>query len=214
MYKVFFNASSITLCSENEISSKHNNSQVIEIKEHTLLLPFVLELEQNKNSKNIVFDGNNLNELWENFKKQFIQIEAAGGIVTNKEGHILVIKRFGFWDLPKGKLEKKETIEEAAVREVEEECGISGLKIQKKIASMYHIYRSPYHPEPNNLVLKETVWFEMLYSANEIPRPQTSENIEEVRWMTKEELPAFFSNTYPNLIELMEKHLHTTSEKV
>ena len=213
MYKVFFNASSITLCTEIEISSKHNNAQVIEIEKHTPMLPFVVELEQNKNKKNIVFTGNNLAELWENFKKQFIQIKAAGGVVINKGSRILVIKRFSYWDLPKGKIEKKETIEEAAIREVEEECGISGLKIQKEIGSMYHIYRSPFHPEPNNLVLKETVWFEMLYSGCETPKPQTSENIEEVRWMTKEELPEFFNNTYPNLIELMEKYLQTAPEK-
>lgn len=213
MYKVFFNASSISLCTEIEISSKHNNAQVVDLKEHIQLIPLILELAQNKNPKNIVIIENNLAELWENFKKQFIQIKAAGGIVTNKDDRILVIKRFGLWDLPKGKLEKNETIEEAAVREVEEECGIANLKIQTQIDSMFHMYRSPFHTEPNNLVLKETIWFEMLYSGSETPKPQTSENIDEVRWMTKDELPEFFNNTYPNLIELMEKYLQYYSEK-
>lgn len=211
MYKVFFNASSISLCHKNEISPKHNNIQVVEIKEHTPLSALIKELEQNKTRKNIVIRGDNIAEQWKNFKKEFIQIKAAGGIVSDARNRILVIKRLGYWDLPKGKIEKRETTKEAAIREVEEECGISGIEAKKKIGSVFHIYRSPFHPEPNNLVLKETIWFEMFYPGNETPQPQTGESIEEVRWMKKNELDNFFSNTYPNLVELMENYLNSSS---
>ena len=211
MYKVFFNASSISLCSKNEILLKHNNIQATEIKEHTHLLQLITGLEQNKNRENIVISGDNIAELWKNFKKEFIQIKAAGGIVTDSHNRILVIKRLGYWDLPKGKIEKRETKKEAAIREVEEECGISGIEAKKEIGSVFHIYRSPFHPEPNNLVLKETTWFEMFYPGNGTPQPQTSESIEEVRWMKINELDDFFSSTYPNLIELVEKYLNSSS---
>ena len=117
---------------------------------------------------------------WEHFKSQFVEIPAAGGLVRNSEGAFLFIKRLGVWDLPKGKIEKKETPELAAVREVEEECGLSGLQVINQLDSTFHIYRSPYLPHPNNLVLKETKWFLMNYSGNEIPVPQVEEDIHEV----------------------------------
>ena len=214
MYKVFFNASSITLCSKFENSFKDNKGQLIENEDINYMIRLLINLERKREPENLVFVSSNYEELWTKFRAQFIGITAAGGIVTDKTGRILVIKRFGYWDLPKGKVEKKETLEEAAVREVEEECGISGVRIKNQVGSMFHLYRSPFHPEPNNLVLKETFWFEMDYAGNETPKPQYSESIEEVCWMEINELSRFFSNTYPNLVELMENYLQKTSEKI
>lgn len=205
MYKVFFNDSSITLCSESENSFKDNNLQVIDFVANTNTSPLLNELETNKEAKNIILETSDLSKSWNVFKKQFIRIKAAGGVVVDKNGRILVIKRLGVWDLPKGKVEKNESLEEAAIREVEEECGITGLTIKKRIKSIFHLYRSPFHTKPNNFVLKKTFWFEMAYEGNEIPTPQVSENIVEARWMTQTELSDFFSNTYQNLAELMEE---------
>ena len=214
MYKVFFNATSIILCPKFENSSKDNNQQVIEIEDDVCFHDWILKLEKKNNIRNIIFVNNNISQLWENFKKQFIGITAAGGVVNDKTGRILVIKRFGLWDLPKGKVERDESLEKAAIREVEEECGISGLKIKTQLGSMFHLYRSPYHAKTNNIVLKETFWFEMFYEGTQIPVPQKKESIEEARWMKREELKLFFSNTYPNLIELLENYLQKSSEKI
>jgi 8-oxo-dGTP pyrophosphatase MutT (NUDIX family) len=95
----------------------------------------------------------------------------------------------------------------AAIREVEEECGLSGLQILKQLDSTFHIYRSPYLSFPKNLVLKETKWFLMNYSGNENPVPQVDENIEEVVWFSAKDLGGVYSNTYSSLIDFLEKSL-------
>ncbi|MBK9671561.1 MAG: NUDIX domain-containing protein [Bacteroidetes bacterium] len=68
----------------------------------------------------------------------YTKIEAAGGIVKNKQGQLLFIFRHGKWDLPKGKIEKGENEQDAALREVEEECGIAELTLQKKLTTTFH----------------------------------------------------------------------------
>ena len=76
----------------------------------------------------------------EEFKACFTFIEAAGGLVFNTAGEFLIIKRNEIWDLPKGKLEKRENFEEAAIREVEEETGLHGLELLQPLISTYHTY--------------------------------------------------------------------------
>lgn len=212
MYKVFFNDSSISLCSEFENSFKDNNFQIVEFKGDIDFVSWIEKLEKELCAKNLVFIHSNINQLWADFRKQFIEISAAGGIVSDKKGNILVIKRFGYWDLPKGKVEKKETLEEAAIREVEEECGISGVQIGSKICSMFHMYRSPYHQAPMNIILKETTWFAMTYKGMEVPIPECNEGIEEVKWMKIDDLGSFYKNTYSNLVELVKNYLAVKAE--
>ena len=77
------------------------------------------------------------------FQSAFTLIPAAGGVVVSGE-YILFIFRRGVWDLPKGKIDKKEEPARAAIREVSEECGISGHEIVKVLPSTYHIYLSPF----------------------------------------------------------------------
>jgi NADH pyrophosphatase NudC (nudix superfamily) len=90
---------------------------------------------------------------------------------------------------------------------VEEECGLTKLQIIRQLDSTFHIYRSPYLPFPKNLVLKETKWFLMSYSENEIPVPQVEEDIEEVRWFAVSELDEMRANTYPSLLDFLDKTL-------
>ncbi len=125
-------------------------------------------------------------------------IEAAGGAVLNSEGKLLMIFRNEKWDLPKGKIEKKETPEKAAVREVEEECGISDLKIVRKLSPTYHTYMQ--HEE---LILKKTWWYEMKTSASEKLVPQEEEGITKVEWMSEPEVGKALGNTYQSIIEVV-----------
>jgi 8-oxo-dGTP pyrophosphatase MutT (NUDIX family) len=132
------------------------------------------------------------------FRNSFREIEAAGGVV--KSGNkLLFIFRRGKWDLPKGKIDKGETPEKAAVREVGEECGISGHEIIKQLPSTYHIYESPYSENKGEWIFKETFWFEMNYAGNFSGKPQTEEDILEVKWITPEKLDPVLANTYANL---------------
>lgn len=205
MYKVFFNDSTIDIDFGTKKSFKNNidNKQVVDSYESIDQIVSVVE------SENIPFSfcliTPEVAASWEYFKSKFVEIPAAGGLVQRESGELLFIKRLGVWDLPKGKIEKKETAELAAVREVEEECGLSGLKIIKQLDSTFHIYRSPYHVAPKNLVLKETKWYLMTYSGNEIPVPQLEENIEEVRWVAKAGMERILNNTYLSLRNFLEK---------
>ena len=140
---------------------------------------------------------------FEIFRGAFREISAAGGVV--KSGNkILFIFRRGKWDLPKGKIDKGETPEIAALREVEEECGISGHEITQPLPSTYHIYESPSSENTGEWIFKETFWFEMNYTGTFIGKPQTEEDILEVKWITPEKLEPVFANTYANLKQIID----------
>jgi 8-oxo-dGTP pyrophosphatase MutT (NUDIX family) len=128
-----------------------------------------------------------------------ISIKAAGGIVKNESNQSLFIFRNGKWDLPKGKIEKDEKSRAAAIREVEEECGIIIDNIGDKICNTYHIY------EMNKVrVLKKTAWYWMKSNKNEKLVPQLEEGITDVRWISKAELSLVEDNTYPLIKDLLQ----------
>jgi ADP-ribose pyrophosphatase YjhB (NUDIX family) len=125
-------------------------------------------------------------------------IEAAGGLVFNEKKELLLIFRNGKWDLPKGKIEKNETPEEAGVREVEEECGIGKLKITATAAATYHTY---FHNE--KYVLKKTYWYKMSCADEKTLVPQREEGITEVKWMNEEEVKKAMANTYHSIRDIV-----------
>lgn len=129
-------------------------------------------------------------------KKVFIVIEAGGGRVVDKQGRMLFIFRSGRWDLPKGWLEKGETLAQCAVREVSEECGldIADLQNDGELTTTYHIYSFK-----EGYALKVTHWFKMRYVGNGSTKPQTEEDITEVRWLAKNEMEEVKKNTYGNI---------------
>ena len=113
MYKVFINEKRL-------LFSK--SPQSIEKKilyDGSISLEIALDLLQNTSCQEINIYGENLEEIWEDFIHFFKIVEAAGGIVYNDQYEILFIKRLGRWDLPKGKVEKGESLDQAALREVE-----------------------------------------------------------------------------------------------
>jgi len=128
-------------------------------------------------------------------------IEAAGGMVLNKHGDVLMIFRRGFWDLPKGKIEPGESIEKCAIREVQEETGINRLEIIKKLQVTYHTYMIG-----NKTILKPSHWFKMIHEENEKTIPQTEEDITEIKWMNQKEVNAILDKSYASISELLSKH--------
>lgn len=124
-------------------------------------------------------------------KKSVKLIGAAGGLVRNGDGDLLFIHRLGKWDLPKGKIDPGEKTKRAAVREVEEECGIHVDYLGPKITSSYHAYEMR-----GSVVLKKTNWYEM--GVNKKPKliPQTSEDITDAQWIPVERTDLVLSNTY------------------
>ncbi len=133
-------------------------------------------------------------KLLKNIKKQLKPIVAGGGLVKNTRGEILFIFRKDRWDLPKGRVEKGENIEEAAVREVEEETGVSHLKIEASLATTYHIMK-----RKGKYRLKETHWFTMTTDYEGVLTPQTDESITQAVWKNFKEAQAALKNTFENI---------------
>jgi ADP-ribose pyrophosphatase YjhB (NUDIX family) len=156
------------------------------------------ELIGKKSIKEIYFFNENEEQLFVYFSKLFKVIDAAGGLVKNKNAQWLFIFRHNKWDLPKGKLEKNEAITDAAIREVEEECGIKGLSIVKQIPSTYHIYFIN-----SKAVLKRTYWFQMECADSSPLVPQLEEGITDVKWLSKGELKKVWDNTYESVRDVM-----------
>jgi 8-oxo-dGTP pyrophosphatase MutT (NUDIX family) len=129
------------------------------------------------------------------------RITAAGGIVKNEEGKILFQYRRGNWDLPKGKLEEGETLEEGAVREVEEETGLQNIILGELVGITHHVYT-----EKQREIDKETYWYAMKVEGEQRLVPQVEEDILELRWVAENELSEYLSHTYPNIVEIVETY--------
>jgi len=145
-----------------------------------------------------LFSGANVGKIFEIIMKESNLVRAAGGLVRNGEGQYLFIHRLGKWDLPKGKIEDGEDSGEAALREVEEECGIRPDHIGPQIATTYHTY--VLH---GKFILKQTDWYEMAIRGTPKPVPQTEEDITEVRWFAPEDFGEVRENTYPLIAGLL-----------
>ena len=141
-----------------------------------------------KMSKQTIFYNNTpitLNKTsFKSLEKAFKTVKAGGGLVKNSKGEFLLIFRRGKWDLPKGKLDAGETIEVCALREVQEETGVSDLKIVKKLPKTYHLFVN----SNNEIILKKCYWFEMETTDERPLKPQLEEEILEAVWLPKEKV--------------------------
>lgn len=146
-----------------------------------------------------IFIHNNLEELKKTFWKKFTVIQAGGGFVINNKEEVLLIFRRNKWDLPKGKLDKGETLEQCAVREVREETGLKKVKLLSPLTVTYHTYH-----EGTRFVLKESHWYTMTADANEKLIPQAEEQIQEIKWVPPTEVKKYFQQTYPSVIEVLK----------
>jgi len=189
MYKVFVNDCPIILTDDKKEAINFNlvNFESIQVDE------IVSQIFQNK-LKGISLFCENLEGCWRQFQSNFKSQKAAGGKVINANNEVLFIYRFNKWDLPKGKLEKGESISACAVREVEEECGITNLQILKPIENTYHIYK-----EKGNIILKTSYWFLMYSDYDGELTPQLEEGIEQVVFKNESATVEALKNTYENI---------------
>ena len=137
-------------------------------------------------------------DAWDFIYSRFNIIEAAGGIVQNNQHQLLLIFRKGQWDLPKGKLDSGESIEQCALREVEEETGVTPLEIQDFLDITYHIY-----PLNGDWILKESYWYRMSTSFAGELIPQQEEDISQVVWVEKSQWKSYAAEMYPLIRELL-----------
>ncbi|MBN4084912.1 NUDIX domain-containing protein, partial [Flavobacteriaceae bacterium AH-315-B10] len=119
---------------------------------------------------------------------------AGGGKVYNNKGEVLFIYRNNKWDLPKGKAESKEAIDKTAIREVEEETGVKGLKITKPLEMTYHIFK-----RNGKYRIKITYWFEMKTNYDGLLSPQENEGITKAEWLNPKQITKAMENSYANI---------------
>ncbi len=189
MYKVFVNEKKLSITKNPETIEKKFRYEGI------ATLEIAMDLLENTSCKGVNIYGEKLEEIWEDFCHLFRVIEAAGGVVTNKKDEILFIRRLGKWDLAKGKIEKGESLEHAALREIEEETGLKELILEELINTTFHIYTE----RNGEKILKTTYWFKVTYVGNSEPIPQIEEGISEVSWKNEKQiiaevLPMTFEN--------------------
>ncbi|WP_430611868.1 NUDIX hydrolase [Flavobacterium sp. JP2137] len=194
MYKVFVNDKPLFLT--NEIV-KETDFQLF-LLDSVDIDKIIIKYFQNKIQKAFLYHPNE-KEILKKIKEKIPVQKAGGGLVYNAKGEILFILRNGKWDLPKGGIEKNEEIEQTAIREVEEETGVTGLEITKKLQKTYHVFK-----RNGKYKLKITHWFEMKTDFDGTAVGQIEEGIEEVAWLNKLQVKAAMENSYENIKLLIE----------
>jgi len=200
MYKIFINEHPLLISSDSNDVFKQRNMRLMDDDEESINKAIEMLENTDRSIRNFGVLIPTLNELetFQRFKSRFSEITAAGGVIYNQDSDVLLIKRQGRWDLPKGKKDEQEKVESAAVREVKEECGIKKLILGDFITKSYHCYNME-----NVKVLKITHWFNMLIESDTEFKPQGEENITEVKWFKQKDLDIEKLDTYNSIREIL-----------
>lgn len=185
----------------SHIPSGLNEAQTIDKEGVDLEKLFVNSLK-NKIENTFLYVNSDYEEVFKKELKKIKSLKAAGGVVKNGDGDYLFIHRLGKWDLPKGKVEANEKTKTAAVREVEEECGVKVDYVGKKLITTYHTYQMS-----GKFILKQTNWYEM--GVNKKPKlvPQKEEDITKAVWMSKADFLDLKEKSYSLISDVMDKVL-------
>lgn len=199
--KIYFDDKPVYLCDEidqqlNEILH-HPDAVFIDELSNAAIKSLLHEIIKPEFHAGVVWDKD-LGKLKKAFFKHFTAIEAAGGIVQNEKKQLLFIYRLGKWDLPKGKMEKGEKADECALREVEEETGVSKLNLKNRVGETYHTYNAF-----GKHFIKTTYWYFITCSSKQVLNPQTEEDITEIKWINTKDIQEPMSNTYASIKDIL-----------
>lgn len=202
MHSIYFNNRILQVCNISETILYNPNAVVLHSPNDTTLKELPGSFESNENIKLlcVAVEESAVQETYNKIAAQFTPINAGGGLVQNQQGEYLLIYRNGFWDLPKGKQEEGEDIAVTALREVEEECGLTSLEQGDLLCITHHTYHM------NGLhMLKDTYWYNMKYTGDTSTlTPQLEEGIQECKWVPAAELAAYVKDTYPSILKVFE----------
>ena len=200
MYKVHFEDRFIMITSEPDRLQKYGLFHKFhDTKE---LYKIISDFQSDRDISSINLYGTNIKHLWKIFRINFTEVGAAGGLVKHTSGRYLFIEKKEKLDLPKGHIEKGEEAETCALREVYEECGITGHTIVKPLSPSYHTYTWE-----GISYLKKTNWFLMHYDGKMITIPQTREGITKVEWLFPDELNKIKGNAWLSLMDLINSSI-------
>lgn len=198
MYKVFIKDSSLSFTN----SPINSDGNWLRLDNEKMIPSLIADLENLKENQDLNLICTDLEKIWASFLQHYTIIDAAGGVVRNSLSQLLMIYRLGKWDLPKGKIEEGEAIKEAAIREVEEECGMSDLQILRALPNTYHTYYLK-----GERILKRTYWFEMQSSYEGVLTPQIEEDIQQVKWVELNDISSYMNDSYSSIKDLLEDYL-------
>jgi ADP-ribose pyrophosphatase YjhB (NUDIX family) len=200
MHKIYFEKRSIAICTPGEAALADPNSVEFHLGDKLDIHALVGLFEASATLSRIYIPSDDTDATYRRVCSEFKEVNAAGGLVSNRRGDYLLIKRDGLWDLPKGHQEAGEDIRVTAIREVQEETGVDALQLRDLICITDHCYRrgGVWH-------LKHTWWYDMLYTKPVDLTPQTEEDIAKAAWVAKSSLPPFLKNTYPSIVEVFRE---------
>lgn len=196
MHKIYFDRRTIIICRPEEATLSDPNAVEFHFKQPSDISALVEMFELSSTLEKIYIPSAEPEDCYKKICGEFREVNAAGGLVENRRGDYLLIKRDGLWDLPKGHQEAGEDIKVTALREVQEETGVDDLSLGDLICVTDHCYKRNgiWH-------LKHTWWYRMYYLKPLDLTPQTEEDITKAAWVAKSSLPPFLKNTYPSIKE-------------
>jgi 8-oxo-dGTP pyrophosphatase MutT (NUDIX family) len=200
MYKVHFENRFIVLSPEPDRLQKYGLFH--KFHDTDAIYKLITDFQSDKSIYSINIYGTDIQHVWKIFRIYFTEVGAAGGLVKHTSGRYLFIEKKGKLDLPKGHIEPGEEAEMCALREVNEECGISGHTVVKAIEPSYHTYSWE-----GISYLKKTSWFLMEYNGEMVIEPQREEGITKVEWLFPDELNSIKSNAWLSLMDIINSSI-------
>ncbi|MBL7745332.1 MAG: NUDIX domain-containing protein [Chitinophagaceae bacterium] len=200
--KIYFGDKPLFLCDTIDKTIEpfvHHDDAVFidELDSHTVKT-IIHEMQLPKVKAGVFFHAD-LDKLKNALFRKFTLVIAAGGLVTNQDHEVLLIFRRGKWDLPKGKLDDGEKLEDCAIREVREETGLKNIKLAAPLTITYHTYH-----EGSKFILKESHWYTMNVHGTQNLIPQTEEDILEIKWVKPGDLESYMKNAFPSVADVLE----------
>lgn len=199
-YKVYINDRPLIMVDKdnlNQIDQQENSLLAQYNGKIKFLYNYIDLMEKSQKYDQVILFTKDVEELWADFKIAHKILSAAGGVVFNKNGEFISIFRRGSWDLPKGKIDEGETPEIAAIREVQEECGVKNVTIEKPLMTTWHTYILK-----DKRILKPTYWFRMLCTDENLI-PQTEEDIEKIIWTSLDDFHKNCKPVYHSILEVI-----------
>jgi ADP-ribose pyrophosphatase YjhB (NUDIX family) len=200
MHKIYFENRCIMICPHDRKAMSDPNAILYNIGTNADIHTLIGMFETSDTLTKIFIQTDDVEDTYRRICSEFVEVNAGGGLVSNRRGDFLLIRRNGLWDLPKGHQDPGEDIEVTALREVQEETGIDQIELGDLICVTDHCYR-----RDGILHLKHTWWYNMLYTDPTDLTPQTEEDISKAAWVAKSSLPPYLLNTYPSIVEVFRE---------
>ena len=200
MHKIYFEKRAIIICTPDDQALTDPNVIQFSLGENIDIHTLVGMVETSDSLHRVCIVTDDVQDTYHKVCAEFLEVNAGGGLVSNRRGDYLLISRNGLWDLPKGHQDPGEDISVTALREVQEETGINDLILRELICITDHCYKRDgiWH-------LKHTWWYDMLYTDPTDLTPQREEDISKAAWVAKSSLPPFLLNTYPSILEVFRE---------